>query len=348
MDPWDSPIARRRLKLWPNDGTRRTAAKRLLAGDALNDILAAFPRGPRTTKDNGALASRTARRTYAQYALRQEAVYAGLVPPIDPANVATIRGEARKQDIAWIACRTGLNPEKVKAILKLKGPARNSGTSGAPAAAVPADPGPAMSAQVRQCIARLSQAPKLPLRTLGELEVPRSPGIYALWFEAELLYVGIARKSPGSTSNPQAAGIAGRLSTYRNARLTSDFTIAVAFRFIVPHLTAVDLASLATGEVGVRQMHARRRRGSPSASLSRPPKRPPRWQPRRRQPSGATAYRTQLPPYSTRCTEGQRGLRTRPRPVPFVHSHATGTRFRLGDQLAPPRSATAATDQARC
>ena len=176
MDPWDSPIARRRLKLWPNHGTRRTAAKRLLAGDALNDILAAFPRGPRTTKDNGALASRTARRTYAQYALRQEAVYAGLVPPIDPANVATIRGEARKQDIAWIACRTGLNPEKVKAILKLKGPARNSGASGGPAAAVPADPDPAMSAQVRQCIAGLAQAPKLPLRTLGELESPALPG----------------------------------------------------------------------------------------------------------------------------------------------------------------------------
>jgi hypothetical protein len=233
------------------------AAKRLLAGEPLKDILAAFPRGPRTTKDNGAPARPTARRTYAHYALRQEAVYAGLVPPIDPANVAPIRGEARKQDIAGIACRTGLNAEKVKAILKAKGAGRNSRGSGPPAPPVPGDTGPAMSAEVRQCIGRLAQAPKLPLRALGALEVPRATGIYALWFEAELLYVGIARKDPASTSNPQAAGIAGRLSTYRNARLTSDFTIAVAFRFIVPYLTAMDRDSLATGDVGIRQMHSR-------------------------------------------------------------------------------------------
>ncbi len=257
MDSWDSQIARRRLQLWPNDGTRRTATKRLLAGESLNDILAAFPRGPRATRDNGAPASPSARRTYAQYALRQEAVYAGLVPPIDPANVATIRGEARKQDIAWIACRTGLNTEKVKTLLKAEEPARNSRGSGPPAAAVPADSDPAMSGEVRECIGRLAQAPKLPLRALGELDVPRRTGIYALWFESELLYVGIARKDPDSTSNPQAAGIAGRLSTYRNARLTTDFTIAVAFRFIVPYLTAADRNALATGDAGIRQMHSR-------------------------------------------------------------------------------------------
>jgi hypothetical protein len=59
----------------------------------------------------------------------------------------------------------------------------------------------------------LASAQRPYLRDLPELNVPRLPGIYALWFQNELLYVGIARVDPGTTINPQAAGVAGRLST---------------------------------------------------------------------------------------------------------------------------------------
>ena len=40
-----------------------------------------------------------------------------------------------------------------------------------------------------------------------DVDVPRVPGIYALWFEHELLYAGIARVDPARTSNPQARGV---------------------------------------------------------------------------------------------------------------------------------------------
>lgn len=67
---------------------------------------------------------------------------------------------------------------------------------------------------------------------------------------------GIARVDPRTTNNPQAAGLPGRLSTYRNSRLTSDFAIAVAFRFVVPSLSAEDRSRLASGDLGVRAVQA--------------------------------------------------------------------------------------------
>lgn len=107
------------------------------------------------------------------------------------------------------------------------------------------------------CLARLASAERHHLRDLPVLAVPRLPGIYALWFEDELLYAGIARVDPNTTRNPQAAGMAGRLATYRNCRLTSDFAIAAAFRFIVPGLSDEDRSQLANGEVGVRAIQGR-------------------------------------------------------------------------------------------
>jgi hypothetical protein len=76
------------------------------------------------------------------------------------------------------------------------------------------------------------------------------------WFEDELLYTGIAKVDPSTTNNPQSAGVAGRLSTYRNCRLTSDFAIAVAFRFIVANVSEEDRSRLASGELGVRAVQA--------------------------------------------------------------------------------------------
>jgi len=85
-------------------------------------------------------------------------------------------------------------------------------------------------------------------------DVPRIPGIYSLWHGDLCLYVGIARVDPANTRNPQAAGVAGRLDTYRRCRLTSDFAIACAFRFVVPELDSQEVRRLAAGERGVRDV----------------------------------------------------------------------------------------------
>ena len=106
------------------------------------------------------------------------------------------------------------------------------------------------------CLARLALARRHFLRDLPGLDVPRLPGIYALWFEDELLYTGIARVDPSTTNNPQASGVSGRLSTYRNCRLTSDFALAVAFRFVVPNLSDGDRSQLASGELDLRAVQA--------------------------------------------------------------------------------------------
>lgn len=98
------------------------------------------------------------------------------------------------------------------------------------------------------------------MRDLGTVDLPKLPGIYALWHEDMLLYVGIARVDPKDTKNPQAAGVPGRLGTYRRCRLTSDFAIACAFRFVVPSLSDNQSAALATGIFGVRDVQNRRPR----------------------------------------------------------------------------------------
>lgn len=71
---------------------------------------------------------------------------------------------------------------------------------------------------ITSCVTRLASAERKYLRDLPGLDVPRLPGIYALWFKDQLLYTGIAKVDPSTTNNPQAAGVAGRLSTYRNCR----------------------------------------------------------------------------------------------------------------------------------
>jgi hypothetical protein len=84
---------------------------------------------------------------------------------------------------------------------------------------------------------------------------PRT-GIYALWYGSDLLYVGVSRQDPATTTNPQARGVPGRLNTYRLARLGNDFTLAVAFRFVVPHLSADQLGALSDGSLGVKDVAA--------------------------------------------------------------------------------------------
>ena len=103
---------------------------------------------------------------------------------------------------------------------------------------------------------RLLDSPKEPLKNLSTSTAPSSPGIYCLWHGSSFLYVGIARVDPTETTNTQAAGVAGRLNTYRRCRLTSDFAIACAFRFVVPELTADQRQALSDGRLSVRDVQA--------------------------------------------------------------------------------------------
>src|SRR5690606_30074709 len=55
------------------------------------------------------------------------------------------------------------------------------------------------------------------------------------------------RRTPGR-------GVRGRLDTYRLAKFTDDFPLAVAFRFVVPHLSAEQLSGFGTGELRVADL----------------------------------------------------------------------------------------------
>ena len=101
---------------------------------------------------------------------------------------------------------------------------------------------------------QLAQGPRTQLHDLATCDVPRLPGIYALWHDAELLYVGIARVDPADTSNTQAAGVPGRLNTYRRCRITSDFALGCALRYVIPFLSEEERQSLATGAMTQRHL----------------------------------------------------------------------------------------------
>jgi hypothetical protein len=105
--PSDTTVAQRRLGLWPNAETRLAAAKRLVAGESLDKILSDYPDGPVRKMDDGSPASPRRRKIYAEYAIKQEAVRAGLVQPIDPDNTGAIRRTYESDGMAWAECRTG-------------------------------------------------------------------------------------------------------------------------------------------------------------------------------------------------------------------------------------------------
>lgn len=105
-----------------------------------------------------------------------------------------------------------------------------------------------------EVLAALATQSRTALHELASSDAPRTPGIYALWFEDTLLYVGISTKDPKDTTNPQAAGVKGRLDVYRRGRLTADFTLGCAFRFVVPSLSDEQRAGLAVGTMSIKDV----------------------------------------------------------------------------------------------
>ena len=116
--------ARRRLELWPDAKTRLAAAKRLVAGESLDAILVRYPDGPVAKKDDGSPATARRRRIYAEFAIKQEAVRAGLVPAIDRDNAGAIREAYASEGMAWVECRTGLSHGTIRKRLQASRPQR--------------------------------------------------------------------------------------------------------------------------------------------------------------------------------------------------------------------------------
>jgi hypothetical protein len=114
-----------------------------------------------------------------------------------------------------------------------------------------------MTAVAWEVLNELATGQRSLLKELPNSSIPKLPGIYALWHDDVLLYVGIARVDPRDTTNPQAAGVPGRLNTYRRCRLTSDFALGCTLRFIVPFLTEQDRAALADGSMTMRVLQPR-------------------------------------------------------------------------------------------
>lgn len=107
---------------------------------------------------------------------------------------------------------------------------------------------------VDDLLAELERSSRHRLADLPTCGLEPRTGIYALWYGRDLLYVGVSRQDPATTTNPQARGVPGRLNTYRLARLGNDFTLAVAFRFVVPRLTSEQMAALSDGSLVVRDV----------------------------------------------------------------------------------------------
>jgi hypothetical protein len=73
-------------------------------------------------------------------------------------------------------------------------------------------------------------------------------GVYTIWRGPEFLYAGMSYVHRGGTENQQAKGVFGRLASHASGRRSGDqFCIYVCDRFVVPSLTARDMAELAEG-----------------------------------------------------------------------------------------------------
>lgn len=73
-------------------------------------------------------------------------------------------------------------------------------------------------------------------------------GAYTVWNDAMFLYVGMAWMHRDD-SNPDAVGVFGRLGSHASGRRSGDqFCIYICDRFVVPELSADDMAALRRGE----------------------------------------------------------------------------------------------------
>jgi hypothetical protein len=73
-------------------------------------------------------------------------------------------------------------------------------------------------------------------------------GVYTIWDRNEFLYVGMSYAHRVDAHKPQAKGVFGRLASHASGRRSGDqFCIYICDRFVIPRLSADDLAELAAG-----------------------------------------------------------------------------------------------------
>ena len=73
-------------------------------------------------------------------------------------------------------------------------------------------------------------------------------GVYTIWRGADFLYAGMSYVHRSDTANQQAKGVFGRLASHASGRRSGDqFCIYICDRFVVPTLSAEDMAELAQG-----------------------------------------------------------------------------------------------------
>jgi hypothetical protein len=72
-------------------------------------------------------------------------------------------------------------------------------------------------------------------------------GVYTVWNGEQFLYVGMAWRHRDDL-NPNASGVFGRLASHASGRRSGDqFCVYICDRFVVPDLSADELAALRRG-----------------------------------------------------------------------------------------------------
>jgi len=83
------------------------------------------------------------------------------------------------------------------------------------------------------------------------IDVPGSPGVYAIWLGRKLLYVGAAGGPAAPQEGKRLGTFRARLATHASGRRLGDpFSLAVADQFVVPQLMT-RLQELARGQLSV-------------------------------------------------------------------------------------------------
>jgi hypothetical protein len=106
-----------------------------------------------------------------------------------------------------------------------------------------------MSMDVHDALRRLESGAAHAFRDRPATHFEAGPsGVYTIWNGDTFLYVGMAWKHRDD-DNPRASGVFGRLKSHADGRRSGNqFAIYICDRFVVPQLTADEMAALARGE----------------------------------------------------------------------------------------------------
>src|SRR5262252_4597308 len=91
-------------------------------------------------------------------------------------------------------------------------------------------------------------------------DVPNAAGVYTIWRQSDFLYVGMAGRIDRSPTGSSMAGnrvygLRSRLGSHASGRRSGDqFCVYACDRFIVPELSADQLAAIGIGKLSLDRM----------------------------------------------------------------------------------------------